>query len=50
MQADGVPPNARFFTEYIRICGRAGSMQASTARQGLTAWQALAAWHSMLDA
>ena len=35
MQADGVAPNARFFTEYIRICGRAGSMQArlhSTAR------------------
>ena len=27
MRSDGVHPNARFFTEYLRICGRAGSMQ-----------------------
>ena len=26
MRADGVAPNARFYTEFIRICGRAGNL------------------------
>ncbi|KAL4457439.1 hypothetical protein ABPG75_012304 [Micractinium tetrahymenae] len=29
MRADGVEPNARFFTQLIRICGRAGNLAAA---------------------
>ncbi|KAL4857841.1 Pentatricopeptide repeat-containing protein [Chlorella vulgaris] len=34
MREDGVQPNARFFTQYVRICGRAARSQAARA-----AWQ-----------
>ncbi|PRW55912.1 hypothetical protein C2E21_5247 [Chlorella sorokiniana] len=34
MQDDGVQPNARFYTEYLRVCGRVGDLQAAQ-----EAWQ-----------